>query len=770
LNPVKRARSLCFIKACFAGALVALLFGCATPDGKLGASRPSGLSDALDSVRQADLTPRHPDQPERATQDQQARPLLFPASDEHLVPERKRQEQNGGPETRSAALGGIALRGDGVEMNFEGADVQTVAKTLLGDVLQLNFVIDPRVQGNITLASASAIPRKNVLPVFESVLRMSNAAIVRDGDLVRIVPLADAGANGGVSFGTDEPGFGVSVVPLRYTSATTVARMAENFFLRPGALRVDQARNLVLIQGTTLERQNALDMIATFDVEWLRNRSVGVYPLKSTSPETMIAELERVFETGDGGQGQGVVSFQPISRMNAVMAVSKNSKFLEQVTNWVNRLDRSDSTGTTVRVYPVKYGSAPKLAKILNDIFVAQRSTDTPASQIAPGTNTAASRIDSLERTAGMGTRPTGPGMGAPANRAGSPIMAAFDSFAGRKSSADTPSISPVPMAGNSTAGLFQNVRITADASNNSLVIYSNKEDYRLIERALRDIDRIQLQVAIEATIAEVNLTDGLQFGVQYFLTSGDVGLAKDKGSGIFAAAQSVAQTAFLQRVLPGNNLLLGPEAQPRVILNALSSITQIKVLSAPSLVTLDNQPAILQVGDQVPIATGSATVLSNSGAPIVNTIEMRDTGVILKVLPRVHSNGVIDLEVEQEISNVNSNQQTLNPTISQRRIHSTIAVVSGQTVLLGGLISERDQVERSGLPGISQIPILGEILGGNTTNRKQRTELIVFIKPKLIRSSLDARNVTEEFREKLSSMRPNRSFIEGADVQSIRK
>jgi general secretion pathway protein D len=747
------------------------LAGCAGSD-LVSFFTPEPPSTVSSSVRNADLSARYPGPIERSGQaNPRVQPLLFPGTDEPTPLERNREEYNRNPDARVASLQGVALKGDGVEINFEGADVQTVAKTLLGDVLRLNFVIDPRVQGNITLASASPIPRKNVLPVFESVLRMSNAAIVRDSNLVKIVPVAEAGGSGAVASGLDEPGFGVSVVPLRYTSASTVARLAENFFSRPGAIRADQSRNMILIQGTTIERQSALDVIASFDVEWLHNRSVGVYPLRSAAPETMIAELERIFATGEGGQGQGVVSFQSISRMNAVMAVSNNSKVLQQITNWVNRLDRSDNTGTTVRVYPVKYGNAVKLAKILNDIFVAQRSADTPSNQIAPGTDTAQSRLDSLDRSMGssMG-RPASPQNGTPLNRGSSAITAAFESFSGQKNSAEAGSMPSSPSAGGRPLGVFQNTRITADASNNSLVIYANQEDFRVIERALRDIDRVQLQVAIEATIAEVDLTDELQFGIQEYFTSSDVKLGKDKGSSIFAAAQSAAQTAFLQRVLPGYNLLLGPEAQPRVILNALSSITQIRVLSAPSVVTVDNQPAILQVGDQVPISTGTATVLANSNTPIINTIEMRDTGVILKVLPHVHANGVIDLEVEQEISNVNGSGQTLNPTISQRRIHSTVAVTNGQTVLLGGLISERDHSDRSALPGVGQIPILGDLLGSNTARSKQRTELIVFIKPKLIRNGLDARNVAEEFREKLSSMRPVHSVVEGAGVRPVQK
>jgi general secretion pathway protein D len=285
--------------------------------------------------------------------------------------------------------------------------------------------------------------------------------------------------------------------------------------------------------------------------------------------------------------------------------------------------------------------------------------------------------------------------------------------------------------------------------------------------------------------VAEVTLTDDLQFGVRYFFTSNDARYAADKGSvgllpapapapapavDALGAVQSAVQSAFIQRVLPGFNLLLGPEAQPRVILSALSTLTQVKVLSAPSLVVMDNQPALLQVGDEIPISTGVATVLSNANTPVVNTIEMRNTGVILKVLPHVHANGTIQLEIEQEISNVvNPAQQTLTPTISQRRVHSTVAVTSGQTVLLGGLISEQEQKTKAGIPGLNEIEVLGNLFG-TTSRTKQRSEVIMFIKPQLVRNNIDARRVAEEFRDRLEMMRPSRSVIIGADAPVLKR
>jgi general secretion pathway protein D len=773
-------------------------------DSLLGCSAKDSYSfpgqDIVDTIRNADLSARSPSAAGQSGATAQAsRPLLVPGSDAQAGAPTSRAAATLGPSIQSGAIASPA----GVEFNFDGADIQTVAKTLLGDTLGLSFVVDPRVQGTITFASTGPIPRKDVLPIFESVLRMSNAALVREGNLVKIVPIPEAAGAGTVSFGAGQPGFGVSVVPLRYTSANSVARMAENFLSRPGAIRADQARNILLVQGTGVERQSALDVIATFDVEWLRNQSVGVYPLKSTTPETMIQELERIFQTGENGQGQGTVQFQVVSRMNAVMVVAKSAKTLERVTQWVQRLDRSDTTGNALRTYRLRYANAQQVVKIVSDIFIGRSgvgAAETPAGQLAPGVSSTQSRLDSLgSGSLGGNNNPNASGPAGGTNqspgalgtggRGGGQFASEFEGFSGQRGGGNgegegsTASLA----SGSIGRGVFQNVRITADTSANSIVIYSNQEDYRTIERALRDLDRPRLQVAIDATVAEVTLTDDLQYGVQHFFTSSDVGMAADKGSvGLFPAgapatstpttppsttttpAQAVAQSvqaAFLQRVLPGFNLLLGPEAQPRVILSALSTITDVKVLSSPSLVVIDNQPAVLEVGDQIPVTTSTATLLTNPNTPVVNTIEMRSTGVILKVLPHIHSNGSVQLEIEQEISNVvNPGQQTLTPTISQRRIHSTVAVTSGQTVLLGGLINEQQDKSKTGIPGLNEIKYLGDIFG-STSKSRHRTEIIVFIRPMVIRNGVDAKSVTEEFRERLETMRSPRSFIEGKDV-----
>jgi general secretion pathway protein D len=299
------------------------------------------------------------------------------------------------------------------------------------------------------------------------------------------------------------------------------------------------------------------------------------------------------------------------------------------------------------------------------------------------------------------------------------------------------------PASGGAHSTDAPDIRIVADDVNNLILIKAGPTDYERVMNVLRQVDRPPLQVMINATIAEVTLNDSLRYGVQVFLKGNNV------SGGVFNGSELVLNPAF-----PGLNFLLGSNlADPKLVLDALSTVTEVKVVSSPSVVVVDNQPALLKVGDEVPISTQQATVLENPNAPIVSSIQFRSTGVILRVIPRVNSTGLVTMDIEQEISAVVSQgQQTLTPTISQRRIASTISVYSGQMVALGGLISEQRNVDKQGVPIVNYIPIVGDLIGNNVKGAK-RTELIVFIRPQVIRNSRDARDVAEELRSRLHSM-----------------
>jgi general secretion pathway protein D len=289
-------------------------------------------------------------------------------------------------------------------------------------------------------------------------------------------------------------------------------------------------------------------------------------------------------------------------------------------------------------------------------------------------------------------------------------------------------------------------------------VIYANAETYRVIERALNQLDRPQAQVALDVTIAEVSLNNTLQYGVQFFLGSLNTPLTAAGTTpnelGVVGINSPTGSSALANQ--PGFNLLLGNKLTPHVIISALNQYTTTKILSNPSLVVLDNQIAALQVGTQVPITTGSANILNSATATsntVFNSISYQNTGIILSFRPHVHANGNVNLEIDQEISacqNCTPNSPNLTPSFTDRHVKSQIQVPNGQTVLLAGLIQEEQDKTRSGIPVLDQIPIIGEAFTPNNNNSVTRTELIFFIRPVVIHDGVDASNVAEELRSKM--------------------
>jgi general secretion pathway protein D len=690
----------------------------------------------VDQIQSIDLLPRNPKTSDTASLDRSkaARAVVYNGSSENA--------DNAPAVTVEGAQ--QAASGEGYDLNFDNAPITTVAKVILGDILGVGYVIDPRVRGTITLTSGRPVAKSDVLFVLESALRVGSFALVHDTGGYRIVPGGDAAGTGGIDVAADgatKAGYGISVVPLRYVSAQTVTKLLEGFATRPGAMRVDTARNMIIIQGIGPERRTAVDTVLSFDTDWMRGQTVGIFPVHHSTPEPIISEIEKIMDTGDGGLNQNLVKFQPIGRLNAILVATNKPALLKTARSWISRLDNSEISSTGVKVYRVRYGDAKHLASILNDMFggVSSGSIDQAKNQIAPGGGIT---------TTSSGSEPSGM---TPVERlTGGPSLAkqlAGDNAPG----AGSPALGNPRGNASGSGPVLPGIRITPDVVNNSLLIYANEENYRIIEGALRQIDRPQLQVAFDATIAEVTLNDSLTYGVQFFLKSSNLGAPADTGSAV-STLSSTAGTALLGRVLPGFNLLVGSEANPQVIIDALHAVTDVKVLSNPSLVVVDNGVATLQVGDQVPLTTGTATVVT--GGAVVNTINYQNTGIILRVVPRVSANNSVRLDIEQEISNVSTTSATgtLTPTISERKVKSTLTVADGQTVLLAGLISETQNGTRNGIPLLDQLPgYLGDAFA-HQNKTTARTELIIFIRPQIIRDSVDAHLVAEELRAKLKA------------------
>jgi len=680
--------------------------------------------NASDTIRSIDLQPHYPKSTENV---EESRRGAGPASFYGTAVE---------PAVRDApvsdGVGGFAL-------NFENTPVATVAKVVLGDILTVGYVIDPRAQGTISLSSGRPIAKKDMLFVLENALRANNLALLRDTVGYRIVPATD-GSVGSINrigaTGEVEAGYGLTVIPLQYVSGATLVKLMEGFASRPGTVRSDPAGRMLLVLGSGSERQSAIDTVRNFDVDWLRGQSVGIYPVHNSSPDPMVAELEKIMDSGESGSSHNLVKFQAIERQNSILVVASRPELLRAAATWISRLDGSSVASTGVKVYRVRYGDAKQIAELLSKIFSGESSSDldSTSNQIAPGAGT--TTLSAADRLTG-GPRPdstTGSGR---------------TSLASAGQGADAANVGGALPGKSLGAGALPGVRITPDVANNSVLIYASEESYRIIERALNQLDRPKLQVAIDVTIAEVTLNDDLSYGVQFFIHNKYGSLSNSTQT---AANQVLGAATPISPSLPGLNLVVGNAAFPQVILSALHQYTDVKILSNPSLVVVDNQVATLEVGDQVPITTGSATVLSANNA-VVNTVDYKNTGIILHVLPRVNSNGNVLLDIEQEISSVPapSANTTVNltPTISERKVKSELSVASGQTVLLAGLIQENQSITHSGVPVLDQIPILGNAFSSKDKSIS-RTELILFIRPQIIHDGADASVVAEELRSKM--------------------
>jgi len=631
-----------------------------------------------------------------------------------------------------------------ITLNFEDTDLREVVKVILGDLLQENYLVDPRVKGSVTLQTSRPVSRDSLVPTLEMLLRMNGAALVREEGLYHVVP-REAAFSGmsppqlGDSQSPLPRGFHVRVVPLEHIAASEMQKMLEPFTRTGNVVRVDDDRNLLILAGSSGELARLLETVEIFDVDWLEGMSVALFTPDFVDAETLADELGKLFGEDAGNPLAGLVRFVTIERLNAVLALTPRQRYLQKVSDWVERLDRDTGrTGRRLFVYQVQNGKAVELAEVLNQVFAEEegREAPPPPAQLAPGLEPV--EIASREPQA----QPAG--AEAPQEGAQQQTQPASVPQAPQPARASRSTTSAEGVAVSEGAP----IRIIPDEVNNALVIMATAEQYAQVEAALRKLDIVPLQVLIEATIAEITLTDELQFGLEWFF---DHELGDNEG----AATLDLNAPAGLASSVPGFSYAITDAAgMVEGVLNTLASDSRLNIISSPSLMVLNNQTANIQVGDEVPITTQQqqATVAEST---LVNTIEFRDTGVLLSVTPRVNAGGLVIMEIEQEVSDVAPGTgDSLTPTIQSRQISSTVAVQSGETVVLGGLIRENQRQSQSGLPVLYKLPLVGPLFG-QTTDERRRTELVVLITPRAVQGAAQARAITEEFRGKMESLRP---------------
>ncbi|HYG05903.1 MAG TPA: type II secretion system secretin GspD [Stenotrophomonas sp.] len=642
--------------------------------------------------------------------------------------------------------------------NFEGESVQAMVKAILGDMLGQNYVIAPGVQGTVTLATPKPVSPAQALNLLEMVLGWNNARMVYSGGRYNIVP-ADQALAGTVAPSTapasSARGFEVRVIPLRYISASEMKKVLEPY-ARPNAIvGIDPARNLITLGGTRAELENFQRTVDIFDVDWLSGMSVGVFPIQSGKAQDVAGDLEKVFGEKSNTPSAGMFRFMPLENANAVLVITPQARYLDQIQQW---LDRIDSAGGAPRLfsYELKYIKARELADRLAEVFGGGGRGSDNAS-LAPG----ASEM-SLDSESGQGRDGSSGSLGS-SNLGGiSSGTGSGQDGSGIGGNSRDFSLSQ-HRDGNGSVTLEvegDRVGVSAVEETNTLLVRAAPQAWHSIREVIEKLDTMPMQVHIEAQVAEVKLDGELTYGVNWYFenavtvpTPAGPGLPSAAGRSIWGdISGSITGSAGLGWTFLGKNAA--------AVISALDKVTDVRLLQTPSVFVRNNAEATLNVGTKVPINSVSVnTSIGTTGT--YSQVQYLETGVILKVRPRITREGTVFLDIVQEVSspgaapaNCDPTTSACNPPIDTRRVHTEAAVQSGDTIMLAGLISDRGEQGSSGVPFLSRLPVVGALFGSKV-QKENRQEVIVLITPTIVKDAGEARRFNDEYGRKFKALEP---------------
>ena len=671
-----------------------------------------------------------------------------------------------------------------VTLNLVNLPINDAAKIVIGDILGANFVIDPKVDSKITVHTAAPVNKSTALSLFQSALKVSGVSVVKSGNIYKIVP-SDQAATSGETISAGEPsanampfGSSAQVVQLKYVSASEIKRVLEPIAERGSIVRADDSRNTLTLSGSPQDIAVLRDAISMFDIDTMRGMSFALIPIKSADADTIAEDLKNIFGSEKEGPMNGMVRFIGNKKLASVLVISSQPEYLSRARAWVQRLDaRAEHSEKQFFTYRVQNRPAKELLVTLGSIFGAEKGGDQSGAPRFGSTSQSSSSssatgqaggsaqsgalgaLSATGPTSSSGAASTGAGSSVGGGGGGGPLGTSIGGgnagAAGMTAGLSVPGGQNNTSANGPTAAVNMDqgrYRIGVDDAKNALVVLSTPDDYRRLQQVVQTLDVMPNQVLIEATIAEVLLNDSIRFGVRWFIQN-------NSNMGAFGAAGG---TPALNSNLGTNLLGAGVNANfpgfayalrainQQVTVNALNAITEVNILSTPSLTVLDNREAFIQVGDQVPVQTLSTTTAIGS---VFNSVTYANTGVILKITPHISESGRLMLDLEQEVSNVKTqadgSQNTTTPTITQRRVKTQVVVNDSETLLLGGLVQDQRSRATNQIPGVGDIPLVGNAFKDKIDSVEKR-ELVIMITPHVMHSVDDGREITEEYKRKL--------------------
>ncbi|RLQ23689.1 type II secretion system protein GspD [Seongchinamella sediminis] len=627
----------------------------------------------------------------------------------------------------------VRFLGDDVSLNFEQAPLSEVTHAIMGDILKLDYVVDQPIQGQVTLRTRTPIPRDQLLNVLESLLKSNNSIMIRGTDGRYLVTGTNRGTRLAprVSNPRDTAaGFSTVIVPLQYISAANMAEILKPVADESAFVRIDNSRNLLMLAGTREQLDGWLDIVATFDVDQLAGMSVGLFPLENSSVEEVSLALEAMMNTKDGGSTlKDMIRVVPVERLNSILIVTPRAHYLDSVQTWIERLDAAHYTEFDQRlyVYPVQNTTASRLANLINSIYTGRSQGGDQYNDRSPR--------DAAGVAPGMSPETLGSSSGS-----------SFGSSNRQSPAASVSSMNVQGPGGSREAAV--DVRVVADDENNALMIYATAMQYRIIESALKQLDVVATQVIIEASIMEVSLTDELSYGLEWTFKDG---LGDYSGEGFLS---SIAGASSPSSIVPGFSYTVSKSmGDIRAVLNALAKESLLNIISSPSVMVLDNHTAYIHVGSQVPTIDSQTESLASDTGRVTQSITYRDTGVKLEVKPSVNAGGLVTMDVKQSVTDVGEiDAATDQRAFLERNIESRVAVRSGESVVLGGLIRENASTASQGVPWLHSVPVVGALFGTDT-DTSNRTELLVIITPRALYNESELRDVSEEMRARVRNL-----------------
>lgn len=597
--------------------------------------------------------------------------------------------------------------------NFVNADIESVIKAI-GDYANITFIIDPRVKGTLSLVSEKPLSKTQAMQLLSSVLRMQGYAVVNANGYSKVVPEADAKLQGSVQKGNGARGDQVAtqIFHLNHESAANLVGVLRPLISPNNIINANAGNNTLIITDYADNLLRLGKIIAALDGP--ANSNLEVVTIRYAIANDIASMVNRLMEQGAAPTPDAGRMVLADSRTNTVIVRAPSEARANLVKSLIAKLDQPTAQPGNVHVVYLKNAEATKLALTLRAVMAADNSSPSTSTSTSTSTATIAS-----PQAAAQTALPTG------------------------------------------GAGGF----IQADPSTNTLIITASEPVYRNLRSIIDQLDARRAQVYIEALIVEVDASKFAELGVQW----GALGAgAVNAGTSFSTGGNNLANQAIARLMPggvplpPGNGLTLGFLSKKiglGALVHALQSDSKTNILSMPNLITLDNDEAKIVVGQNVPFITGQYSTPASGGAAGVNpfqTVERKDIGLMLKVKPQISQGGTVKMAIYQESSAISPTVNAAGLITSKRSIETNVLVDDGQIVVLGGLIDDNLQDTEEKVPGLGDIPWLGNLFKYRTRTHS-KTNLMVFLRPTVIRNN-----------EQSSDLAADRyDYIRAAEIQN---